>query len=370
MSKEKEVVTALAAKVGIAINGSAPWDIQIHNEEFYARVLAQPYLGLGESYMDGWWDCAQLDEFFAKILRSNVEAELKDWKLAVQFLKAQLFNRQKKSRSGKVAEAHYDIGNDLYRLMLGRTMSYTCAYWKDAQNLDEAEDAKFDLVCRKIGLKPGMSVLDLGCGFGSFLKFAAEKYGIHGIGVNLSKQQMAFARESCAGLPLEFQVRDYRDAEGTFDRVVSIGLAEHVGHKNYGSLFKVANGCLADDGLFLLHTIGYHKSVPVPDPWTDKYIFPNGTLPTLVQLAEPMEKLFVLEDLHNIGADYDKTLMAWHANFVENWPSLQAAYGDRFYRMWNYYLLSCAGSFRARRNQLWQFVLSKKGVPGGYRAPR
>ncbi len=198
-------------------------------KKLYARILRQPYLGLGESYMDGWWDCAELDEFFNRVLKANLENELKDWKLAVHFLKAQIFNGQKKSKAAEVAEKHYDIGNNLYALMLGHTMSYTCAYWRDAQNLDDAEDAKFDLVCRKVGLKPGMKVLDLGCGFGSFLKYAAEKYGVTGVGVNLSKEQMKFAKESCAGLPLDFQVRDYRDAEGTFDRVVSIGLAEHVG---------------------------------------------------------------------------------------------------------------------------------------------
>jgi cyclopropane-fatty-acyl-phospholipid synthase len=370
MKKEKELIVNLAAKAGVTINGSQPWDIRVHNENFYSRVIRHPHLGLGESYMDGWWDCPRLDEFFFKILRVNLDSQLKNWQLALHYFKAMIFNYQKKSKSLEVAQKHYDIGNNLYQLMLGRSMAYTCAYWKDARNLDEAQEAKFDLVCRKIALKPGMKILDLGCGFGSFLKFATEKYHISGVGVNISKEQIKFAKQSCQGLPLEFQLIDYREAKGVFDRVVSIGLTEHVGYKNYKTLFKVASGRLNDDGLFLLHTIGGGKSATIADPWIDKYIFPNGNLPSVKQLAGPMEGLFVLEDLHNFGADYDKTLMAWFENFNSNWPSIKKDYDQRFYRMWSYYLLACAGAFRARDIQLWQLVLSKKGVLGGYTSIR
>jgi cyclopropane-fatty-acyl-phospholipid synthase len=370
MKKEKELVTDLAARAGVIVNGAEPWDIQVHNEDFYGRVIQQLYLGLGESYMDGWWDCARLDEFFFKTIRADLEDELKNWKLAARFLKARFFNYQKKSKAVEVAQKHYDIGNDLYERMLGRTMAYTCAYWKDAKTLDEAQDAKFELVCRKIGLQPGMRVLDLGCGFGSFLKYAATHYKITGVGVNISKEQVKFARESCHGLPVDFQLIDYRDMKGKFDRVVSIGLMEHVGYKNYRLLFKVAHDCLNEDGLFLLHNIGNITSVTMADPWTNKYIFPNGHLPSIKQLAGSMEGLFMVEDLHNFGADYDKTLMAWHENFVANWPKLKGEYDERFYRMWVYYLLSCAGAFRARKIQLWQLVLSKKGAVGGYTSVR
>jgi cyclopropane-fatty-acyl-phospholipid synthase len=371
MKGDRKIITDLAGKAGITINGKEPWDITVHDERFYSRVLRDLYLGLGESYMDGWWDAPRLDEFFAKTIRAGLEDDLKNWRLAWHFAKAQIFNYQKGAGSAKVAHMHYDIGNQLYEPMLGKSMAYTCGYWKDAKNIDEAQFAKFDLVCKKVGLQPGMKVLDLGCGFGSFLKYAAEKYGVSGVGVNLSKEQVKFARDAAKGLPLEFQLKDYREANGTFDRIISIGLMEHVGYKNYHSLFRVAHKNLKDDGLFLLHTIGNNTSVTKADPWTDKYIFPNSSLPSIKQLGGAMENLFVMEDWHNFGADYDKTLMAWHDNFVAHWESIkQFGYDERFYRMWVYYLLSCAGAFRARKIQLWQLVLSKKGVLGGYTSIR
>jgi cyclopropane-fatty-acyl-phospholipid synthase len=370
MNKQKELIVNLLDKAGVKVDGSNPWDIQVHNEDIYARIIKHPHLGLGESYMDGWWDCAKPDEFFFKILRVHLEYELKSWSLVLHYLKASVFNYQKKSRAAEVAQKHYDIGNNLYQLMLGKSMAYTCAYWKDAQNLDQAQEAKYDLVCRKIGLKAGMKVLDLGCGFGGFLKYAAEKYKISGVGINISGEQIKYAKQWCRGLPVEFLLADYREATGRFDRVVSIGLAEHVGYKNYKTLFKLASERLDDDGLFLFHTIGDNKSTTRTDPWLDKYVFPNGMLPSLKQLTGAMEGVFVLEDLHNFGADYDKTLMAWFDNFNANWPALRKDYGDRFYRMWSYYLLSCAGGFRARTIQLWQMVLSKKGIVGGYTSVR
>ncbi|HUC02261.1 MAG TPA: cyclopropane fatty acyl phospholipid synthase [Candidatus Paceibacterota bacterium] len=371
MKDEKGIITELAAQAGVKINGTDPWDIQVRNEEFYARVFNNPYLGLGESYMDGWWDCERLDEFFFRVLRADLDDRLKNWKMAAHYVKAAIFNHQTKSRSKQVAEKHYDVGNELYTHMLGRTMAYTCSYWKDpSYDLDQAQEAKFELICKKIGLEPGMKMLDLGCGFGSFLKYAAEHHGISGVGYNISKEQIKFAREAAQGLPVEYKLMDYRDATGTFDRVVSVGLAEHIGYKNYKTFLGVAKERLADDGIFLLHTIGSNKSTTIADPWTNKYIFPNGNLPSIEQFGDALEGTFVLEDWHNFGAYYDPTLMAWHENFVASWPLIKKDYDDRFYRMWNYYLLSCAGSFRARKIQLWQLVLSKKGVVGGYRSVR
>jgi cyclopropane-fatty-acyl-phospholipid synthase len=370
LKSEREVITKLAARAGVEINGDEPWDIQVHNDNFYPRVLAQLHLGLGESYMDGWWDAPKLDEFFFRALRANLDKELRNWRVAMHYVRAAIFNYQTKSRSVKVAEQHYDVGNKLYEHMLGKTMAYTCGYWKDAKTLDKAQEAKFELICKKIGLQPGMKVLDLGCGFGGFLKYAAEHYEISGVGINISKEQIKFAKDSTKGLPLDFKLIDYRDAQGKFDRVVSIGLTEHIGHKNYREFLTIAHDRLSDDGLFLLHTIGSNTSNTATDPWTNKYIFPNGHLPSISQLGSAMEKLFVMEDWHNFGADYDKTLMAWHKNFVANWDVIKHDYDQRFYRMWTYYLLSCAGAFRARKIELWQVVLSKKGVLGGYQSVR
>lgn len=151
-----------------------------------------------------------------------------------------------------------------------------------------------------------------------------------------------------------------------FDRIASIDMFEHVGRKNHLTYMEMAHRCLKDDGLFLLHTIGKNKRAGTPDPWIDKYIFPNGDLPSLGQISDSLDGLFVAEDLHNFGADYDKTLMTWNANFEAAWPRFASALGEIFYRMWRYYLLSCAGAFRARDIHLWQWVLSKKGVMGGY----
>jgi len=261
---------------------------------------------------------------------------------------------------------HYDIGNDLYRLMLDARLTYSCGYWKEAKTLDQAQEHKFDLICRKLNLQSGQRILDIGCGWGSFMKYAVEKYNVSCVGITLSSEQIALCKELCADLPIEIRFADYRDLNETFDNIVSIGMFEHVGYKNYSQYMKVARRCLKDDGLFLLHTIGGNKSVVSVDPWMDKYIFPGGMLPSIKQIAKAIEGKFVMEDWHNFGADYDKTLMCWFENFSENWETIKDNYDDRFFLMWKYYLLSCAGAFRARGNQLWQIVLSKNGVKGGY----
>ncbi len=361
----------LLRPAGVDLDGKNPWDIQVHDERFYKRVMTQAELGLGESYMDGWWDAGQLDEFIYRILLSNLEDRVKrNYKVAFQLAGFQLINMQARRRAFIIGKRHYDLGNELFKRMLDKRMNYSCAYWKGAKTLDEAQENKLELICRKLYLKSGMKVLDIGCGWGAFGKYAAEKYGVKVVGLTVSKEQVSLGMELCKGLPVEFRLQDYRDVNEEFDRVVSVGMIEHVGYKNYSEFFKVAHRCLKADGLFLLHTIGSLRSVKSTDAWTHKYIFPNGTLPSVAQLAKAMEGLFVMEDWHNIGADYDKTLMAWHANFTNGWEAIKANYDERFFRMWKYFLLSSAGAFRARTNQLWQIVFSKGGVPGGYDSPR
>jgi cyclopropane-fatty-acyl-phospholipid synthase len=371
MASAREVAEGLLQKADVKIGGARPWDLAVHNDEAFSRIFRQGTLGLGEAYMDGWWDAPALDQFIAKVLNAHLEKEIRFSPAFISGLaKAWLFNRQSKSRAFQVGEEHYDLGNDLYRAMLDTRMVYTCGYWKDAKNLDEAQEAKLDLVCRKIGLKKGDRVLDIGCGWGSFAKFAAEKYGAHVVGITISKEQAELGRKLCEGLPVEIRVQDYREVHEEFDHIISLGMFEHVGVKNYAEYFKVAKRCLKEGGLFLLHTIGRNITTPAADPWIDKYIFPNGMLPSVVQIAKASESQFVMEDWHNFGADYDKTLMAWFSNFDAAWPQLKKMYGDRFYRMWKYYLLSCAGAFRSRSIELWQVVFSKDGVPGGYQSVR
>ena len=366
----KFLVEKLLTEAGIKINGSAAWDIQVFNKSFYNRVLRGGTLALGETYMDGWWDVKALDQFFHKILLAHLERKIRfSGTEMILFFKALIFNPQSPLRSFKVGQHHYDIGNDLYRAMLDRRLTYTCGYWKNAKTLDEAQEAKLDLVCRKIGLKDGDHVLDIGCGWGSFLKFAVERYNVHGAGITVSEEQVKLARELCKNLPIEIKLEDYRKTQGQFNHIVSLGMFEHVGSRNYHTYMKMINQLLDDDGLFLLHTIGSNCSERSIDPWIAKYIFPNSQLPSIAQISKSIEGLFIMEDWHNFGADYDKTLMAWFENFDTNWQSLKTKYPDRFYRMWKYYLLSCAGGFRARYIQLWQIVLSKNGVPGGYQRP-
>jgi cyclopropane-fatty-acyl-phospholipid synthase len=364
MAKGKPEVIAegLLSSAGITINGKNPYDIQVHNKKFYQRVLRDGALGLGESYMDGWWDCQALDQFLHKILLAKLEDKVKgNLKLAWNVLKSKIFNLQRIGRAYQVGERHYDIGNDLYKAMLDSRMLYTSGYWKNAQNLDEAQEAKLELVCQKINLEPGLTVLELGCGWGSFAKYAAEKYGAIVTGVTVSRQQVELGRELCLGLPVKIELEDYRNVSGTYDRVISIGILEHVGYKNYRTYMEVVDRCLKDEGIAFVHTIGGNVSTSTANAWTIKYIFPNGLIPSIAQIGKAMEKLFVMEDWHNFGPDYDKTLMAWHANFEAAWPRLKERYGERFYRMWRFYLLSSAAGFRSRGNQLWQIVMTKQG---------
>ncbi|MFP4193472.1 MAG: cyclopropane fatty acyl phospholipid synthase [Desulfobacterales bacterium] len=363
ISKSREIVEGALNHAGITIGGDNPWDIQVNNEEVFDRIVRDGELGVGESYMEGWWDCQALDQFFDKVFRAKLQQYFKDnWKAALHLLKAKLLNLQKNQRAYKVGKQHYDVGNDLYRDMLDSRMAYTCGYWSGgAADLDEAQEAKLDLVCRKIGLEPGMKVLDLGCGWGCFAKYAAEKYGAEVTGLTVSQEQVDLGNQICQGLPVNIYLDDYRNATGTYDRVVSIGIMEHVGYKNYRTYMEVANRCMKDDGIALIHTIGGNVSATSANPWTTTYIFPNSMLPSISQLGAAMEGIFVMEDWHNFGPDYDKTLMAWDENFEKSWPKYRESYGERFYRMWKFYLMSSAGAFRSRSIQLWQIVMTKPG---------
>jgi cyclopropane-fatty-acyl-phospholipid synthase len=371
VNKAESTIRGLLALADIEINGSNPRDIQVNHRVFYRRVLSGGALGLGEAYMDGLWDCAALDQLIYQLLRADLEHRITPLKLFIPVIWAKLVNLQSPRRAFRIGQHHYDMGNDLYRLMLDQRMVYTCGYWKDADNLDAAQEAKLDLVCRKIGLQPGMRVLDVGCGWGSFAGFAAERYGVQVVGVTVSKEQIEYGQQRYRDLNVDLRFQDYREVNERFDRIVSLGMLEHVGPKNYRTFMQVVQRCLEDDGLHLLHTIGTNTRALSVDPWTNKYIFPGGVLPVLQQLAAASEGIFVLEDLHNIGTHYDPTLMAWMANVDKHRKELEnLGYDERFYRMWRYYLLGAAGSDRARRNQLWQIVYSKKGLDGGYESIR
>jgi cyclopropane-fatty-acyl-phospholipid synthase len=350
-------VRQLLGHADIELNGSRPWDLRIHDVRTLQRVLLSGNLGLGESYMDGWWDCDALDQFFDRVMRSGLDTQVGKSGIIWQAIRARLVNLQSSNRAWQVGQRHYDAGNDLFEAMLDSRMTYTCGYWAQADNLESAQRDKLDLICRKLELKPGMTLLDIGCGWGSLMNFAAEHYGVSCVGLTISREQVALGTAK-AHPQVEFVLQDYRafnlDQARSFDRIASVGMFEHVGHKNFGAFFDVVHRNLKSDGLCLLHTIGKRRRAGTgTDPFLDRYIFPNGALPSISQVVD--------------AAEYDRTLLAWNARFEHAWPQLAAHYDERFRRMWRYYLLSCAGSFRARDAQLLQFVLSPGGVRGGYR---
>ncbi|MGA9883006.1 MAG: cyclopropane fatty acyl phospholipid synthase [Candidatus Acidiferrales bacterium] len=358
----KTRIQEILSRADVEIDGSRPWDITVHDENVYGRVLRQGSVGLGESYMDDSWDCPALDQFFCKVFIAGIERRAARSLPAIRlFVKSLFCNLQTKSRSTKVAKEHYDLGNDLFQCMLDQRMVYTCGKWESAGSLDEAQEAKLDFVCRKLELVPGMKVLDIGCGWGSFAKFAAEKYGVQVIGITLSRQQLELGRSLCVGLPVDLRLADYRDLHDSFDRIVSLGMFEHVGSQNYRTFFNVAHRSLRDGGRLFLSTIGSNTSVRMTDPWIERYIFPNSHLPSIRQIEAALRGRFLVQDWQNWGMDYDRTLMAWFHNVEANWDKLKAIYSERFYRMWKFYLLASAGSFRSHRLQVWQISLSRDG---------
>ncbi len=372
MLSYKKKIMSLLEGTDIEINGDRPWDIQVYNENLYPRVIKGGTLAFGEAYMDGWWGAKRLDRFFEKVFESGLDTKVKSLSMLPYYLKSLFSNPQKGEHAFDVAKVHYDIGNDLYSLMLDKRMTYSCGYWDaygnrpEATDLDSAQENKLDMICQKLGIKPRDRILDIGCGWGSFIRYAAEKYGAHCVGISVSKEQVKLGNETKGDLPIEFRLQDYRtlNEKEPFDHIVSVGMFEHVGPKNYKEYMEVVEKNLKDGGLFLLHTIGVNTSANRVDPWVHKYIFPNSVLPSAAQIFKAAEGHFVAEDLHNFGTHYDRTLMAWYENFKKGWPKIKDKYGERFYRMWEYYLLSFAALFRTRELQVWQIVFSKKRKEG------
>ena len=362
VGRAERIVRDLLESADVRVGGTRAHDIHVHDAGFYPRVLRDGRLGLGESYVDGQWDTPSLDELTARLIHAGVKRPSPSWRAAADFAIARVWNLQSAVRARRSVERHYDIGTDLYQAMLGETLAYTCAYWKGAGTLDQAQRAKLDLVCRKLGLRPGMKVLELGCGWGTFARHAAERFGARVTGYTVSREQVTLGTELCRGLPVELHLADYRTAHGRFDAVVSIGLMEHVGPKNHRSYMEIVDRCLRPGGTAFIHTIGSNQRQMLIDPWFHRYVFPNAAIPSLAQIAQAMDGMFVPEDVHNIGPHYDRTLMAWADNFERAWPRLRARYGDRFRRMWRFYLLSSAGAFRARFMQLYQIVMTRPGT--------
>lgn len=357
----KDVAIKILMAAGIPLDSDEPWSIHVHNEKVWDRVISQKQLGFAESYMEGWWDCQSLDLMLTKLISKDPLKFLRPSPALVYHVtRSYLRNNQTKHRAATNAKHHYNIGNDLYLRMLGSEMVYSCGYWKSAEDVEQAQQAKFDLICRKLELLPGMKLLDIGSGWGGFLRYAVKNYGVEATGISPADNQITWAKEKSEGLGIEFIQQDYRDLEGEFDRIVSIGMMEHVGPKNYGTFFAKCDELLVCDGRMLHHTIASNLTKQVTDPFFDRYIFPGGVLPSLAQISRATEKLFVLEDLHNFGPDYDRTLMEWYQNISSRWGEIKH-YDERFRRMWEYYLLSSAAGFRAGNLQLLQCVFQRVG---------
>lgn len=367
----RQLCVRLLERAGVPIDGPEAWSMRVHDERVWQRLVGERELGIGESYMDGWWDADELDEMLVRVLTSDIRGAIRpSAKLIATAAKAVITNRQTVRRARRNAHHHYDIGNELYAAMLDQRMVYSCGYWDSASDLAAAQEAKLDLICRKLHLEPGMRLLDIGCGWGAFIQFATERYGVQAVGISPAAEQVAYCRERVAGPSVEIRQGDYRKVSGTFDRITSVGMMEHVGPRNLGAFFTVCDRLLAPGGMMLHHTIGVLRTKSYTNPWIDKYIFPGGVLPSLTQLAKAAEPTWVAEDVHNFGPDYDRTLMAWHANIEARWDQLPAGYDERFRRMWRFYLLSCAAAFRARQLQLWQIVYRRSGVADRYQPVR
>ena len=363
----EKTVRQILETAGVEINGRQPWDIHVHNSEFYKRVVTQRTLGLGESYMEGWWTCEAIDQLFDRLVRAELHRTVKlPLDLKVSILLGQYLNRQKRSRSLRVVKDHYNAKSSVLLSFLDDYKQYSCGYFEDTDDLNTAQRKKLNLICRKLSLSTEDHVLDIGCGYGGFARYAAEHYGCKVTGITPSKSQIKYAKAWNRDLNVAFYDSYYQEVKGDFTKVVSVGMFEHVGHKNYRTFMKKVYDCLKDDGIFLLHTMGGNISVFTNDPWVDKYIFPNGMLPSVQQIAKAAEEFFVIEDFHNFGSYYDNTLMAWHKNFLKNFHKIKNQLDETIFRMWEYYFLHFAGTFRGRKIQLWQFVFSKKGIPGGY----
>ena len=363
--RPQKIVTDWLCECGIDVGGNKPHDIRINDERLFTRVLVHGSLGLGEAYMDGWWDVPDVGSFIHRLLIGRLDERVWSFRAALAYGSAAVFNLQKGHRAFRVGQRHYDIGNDLYERMLDRRMIYSCGYWESAANLDEAQEAKLRLVFRKLDLKPGQRVLDIGCGWGGALQLAAAEYGVEGVGITVSKEQAAHGGLMCRGLPVAILLKDYRDLTATFDRIFSIGMFEHVGIKNYRIYMATVHRSLRPGGRFLLHTIGSTDDNERGDPWITKYIFPNSVLPSQTQIVRAAEGLFAIEGWQRIGAHYVPTLYAWRDNFDRHWPKLRKGRDERFRRMWHYYLGVSAAAFRAASADVWQVLLTPLRGRGG-----
>jgi len=364
----KNYIHSLLKSADITINGPEPWDIQVHDKSLYTDGVLLGSLGLGDGYTNGKWDVEKIDIFIEKLITAKPVPAINIAYLGF-IVRDALINTQAGKRAFHVAHKHYDLGNEMYEYMLGESMGYSCGlYLSDKDTLTDAQYNKFDALCIKLKLKPGMKVLEIGSGWGTFARHAAKNYGVEVLGLTVSEEQKIFAEKRCEGLPVEFVLLDYKKLDksytGYFDRVVSIEMIEAVGKKNFKDYFSTIERSMKPNGLFGLQVI---IGQGIPDPFMSTRIFPNGLTPSIVQITDSIKGVLHIKSLDSFGTDYEKTLLSWEANFVKHWNKIsklknengEYLYDDKFYRMWRYYLLCCAATFRVGMNDDAQIIMSK-----------
>lgn len=358
----ENLLTNWLEDAGIHVNGPASHDIRVHDKRFYWRTLAHGSLGFGEAFMDGWWSCEDLEEMVFRLIRSEVRrrAYRHPGAVALEWLN-RIRNDQNRRRSLRAPRRHYDFDNEMFQAFLGRYMNYSCGYYAGTGDLDEAQILKMDIICRKLDLQPGEHLLDVGGGWGEFALYAAKHYGVHVTSVNISEEQMRFARRRCAGYDVDVVRSDYRDIAGQYDKVAAIAMFPHVGHRNHRTFMQAMYRALKPGGTFLIESTMNTATTTAGDPWIDRYIFPGLLMPSGSQICAAMEGLFVIEDLHNFGPHYVKTLRAWNANFQNAWGRFAARHDERVRRMFEYFFLISAALFRARTMEYWHLVLTRQG---------
>lgn len=352
----------LLSSADIRIDGERPWDIRVRDRRAFIHALCLGSLGFGDGYVAGWWTCDDLEEMAFRLARARLEervAERLPRALATRLL-ATLLNQQTPLGSLQVARRHYDLGNDLFLAFLGARKNYSCGYFDETHDLDVAQTQKLELLCRKLRLAPGERLLDIGGGWGEFARYAAQHHGVRVTSINISDEQLRFAREYCRGLDVELVRCDYRDMAGRFDKVAAIAMFTHVGYRNYRAFFHKVHELLDPDGVFVMEGIWGSVATKTLDAWMEKHIFPRSQLPSAAQTFSASEGLFSVEHLHNFGHAYAKTLRAWKQNLERAWPSLRARYDDAVLRVFQYYFQMCAGYFRARAVHNWQLVYTKR----------
>lgn len=340
--------------------------ITIKTKKAFEDIMNQLSLGFGENYINGQ---IEVEGNLQEVLRLESLPHLKKVKPPLSVIKEialhRLMTLNSIKQSKKNIEAHYDLGNDFYKLFLDESLTYSCGYFKDWSNdtLEQAQQNKYELITRKIDLKSGDRVVDIGCGWGGFLIYAAKKADIKGIGCTISKNQYEYAKDKIKELKLNNKIEvvyeDYRNIKGKFNKFVSIGAYEHIG-KNYAFMFFNKLKEILEDGAFgLLHTIGHNKPMQT-DPFTTKYIFPGGYLPSLEELVRKIGYVdFYTIDVENLRPHYAKTIDNWIDRFVKNKNRVLEMFDEKFVRMWWLYLNGAAEAFKYGDGQLYQILFTK-----------